>query len=83
MLSAETEVKNGIVAAMPASRCNVICPGLPDHCIFGAKSSLVTSVVKYTKKTKGKYKEKQRALLKVWLQKCSNLATLNTSDRQL
>ena len=43
MLSAETEVRNGIVAAMPASRCNVICPGLPDHCIFGAKSSLVSS----------------------------------------
>ena len=25
MLSAETEVRNGIVAAMHASRCNVIC----------------------------------------------------------
>ena len=25
MLSAETEVRNGIVAAMDASRCNVIC----------------------------------------------------------
>ena len=28
------------------------------------------------KKTKDKHKEKQRALLKVWLQKCCNLATL-------
>ena len=27
-------------------------------------------------KTKGKYKEKQRGLLKVWVQKCSNLATV-------
>ena len=25
MLSAETEVRNGIVAAMHASRCNLIC----------------------------------------------------------
>ena len=25
MLSAETEVRNGIVAAMHASRCNVVC----------------------------------------------------------
>ena len=39
-------------------------------------SQIVISVVKKTMKTKGKYKEKQRALLKVWLQKCSNLATL-------
>ena len=39
-------------------------------------SQIVISVAKKTMKTKGKYKEKQRALLKVWLQKCSNLATL-------
>ena len=32
----------------------------------------------FNKETKGKYKEKQRALLKVWLQKCSDLATLTT-----
>ena len=39
-------------------------------------SQIFNSVVKRTMKTKGKYKEKQRALLKVWLQKCSNLATV-------
>ena len=39
-------------------------------------SQIVISVVKKTMKTKGKYKEKQRALLKVLLRKCSNLATL-------
>ena len=39
-------------------------------------SQIVISVVKKTMTTKGKYKEKQRALLKVWLQKCRNLATL-------
>ena len=39
-------------------------------------SQIVISVAKKTMKTKGKYKEKQRALLKVWLQKCSNLATV-------
>ena len=30
---------------------------------------------------KGKYKEKQRALLKIWLQKCSDLATLGKIRR--
>ena len=39
-------------------------------------SQIVINVVKKTMKTKGKYKEKQRALLKVWLQKFSYLATL-------
>ena len=39
-------------------------------------SQIVISVVTKTMKAKGKYKEKQRALLKVWLQKCRNLATL-------
>ena len=42
-------------------------------------SQIVISVVKKTMKTKGKYKEKQRALLKVWLQKCRNLATLDSN----
>ena len=46
-------------------------------------SQIVISVVKKTMKTKVKYKEKQRALLKVWLQKCSNLATLVSLPIQL
>ena len=39
-------------------------------------SQIVIGVATKTMKTKGKYKEKQRALLKVWLQKCTNLATV-------
>ena len=39
-------------------------------------SQIVIGVVKNIMKIKGKHKEKQRALLKVWLQKCCNLATL-------
>ena len=46
-------------------------------------SQIVISVAKKTMKTKGKYKEKQRALLKVWLQKCSNLATVITAALRL
>ena len=42
-------------------------------------SQIVISVATKTMKTKSKYKEKRRALLKVWLQKCSNLATVPVS----
>ena len=41
----------------------------------------IISAVKKTNKTKGKYKEKQRALLKVWLIYSCNLATMECAPK--
>ena len=48
--------------------------GLPDFIFL--RSQTLISAVKKTKETKSQYKEKQRALIKVWLIYSCNLATL-------